>query len=247
MAVLLLLQTGHQMVPDVLHRACGIALFLLAVGHLVVTRRRTAALARGGWGFGRVLTLVVDVACLALVAAMALSGLSSAGLLRGLPQGLGRPSLYRDIHMVAVYLSLVVFSLHLGMHRRQVAGRLRAVFSMLSAAERARRHAGGSGDAGRARGSGRAYDSRRARVMRWAALLLAVVCAVGAYQTYDLQLAAYISHAARFARIEEDATLLPYLARFASVMVLFATVGALAARALSPCGARKAAASRGEQ
>ncbi|MEE8716400.1 MAG: hypothetical protein SOI26_04650 [Coriobacteriales bacterium] len=225
MVVLLLLQMGRQLMPSAVHEACGIALGALAVAHVVLNRRWFRGLARGRWDAARALRTVIDAACIAILLAMVASGLGASGLLRDVVPAVGRPSMYRGAHMTFVYLALIVFSLHLGTHWKVIVARVRSARGDGRGRDRAMDAdaRAAAGVRGAARRDARGNLPLAARVA--AGVAVAALCAVGAYELVNLRLIPYITHAVRFAFIDTSTPLVPYLAQYASVMVLFATLG----------------------
>lgn len=216
MLALLLLQMGRHLLPSQVHEVTGMALGACVVAHLALNRRWFAGLARGRWTAGRALQTAVVAALVAVVALVLVSGIGMSGLLFdfGTPCAPARPSRFRGVHMVCVYLALLLFSFHFGMHWKAVMAR-------------ARRALGGRA------------ASPLARVLLRATV--AALLAWGAWKFFDLGLLDYITRRTRFAFIDTERPVALYFLDYASVMGACAVLGHYAATLLAwlDRGARK--------
>lgn len=126
MAFTLPVLMGYSLVGELYHEIIGIALGVLCTAHAVLNRRWFAALFRGRYSAGRVLTTAVN---LLLVICVLTSLVSGVFLSKYVFRFLGisvLSSLMRTLHMLAAYWGFVLMSLHAGTHGGRMLAKLKS-------------------------------------------------------------------------------------------------------------------------
>lgn len=200
MLALLLFQMGRHLFPSQVHEVTGMLLGACVIAHVALNWRWFAGLARGRWSAYRVFQTLVNVALVVDIVLMLVSGIGMSGLLFdfGTPGAPSRPSQFRGMHMVCVYVALLLFSFHFGMHWRTVMARARKALGAYTAS----------------------------LPMRIALRIVALALLVwGIWQFFDLDLLDYITRKTRFAFIDTSQPLVLYFMNYAAVMAACAVLG----------------------
>ena len=116
MTVLLLFLMGYQFWGDTAHEWAGAAMFALFLAHHALNAGWYRGLLRGRYTAARVLGTVINLALLAAMLGLMVSGVMLSNhvfAFLGLSGGLG---FARLLHMAAAYWGFVLMALHLGLH-----------------------------------------------------------------------------------------------------------------------------------
>lgn len=126
MTVLLPLLMAYSLVGEAAHEWMGTAMLFLFFLHQVLHHRWYHALLRGPYHAPRVLHTVIDLLLVADLLLMGISGvLMSSHVFAFLHLSTGAATA-RAIHMPCAYWGFVLMSFHIGLHGRQVLGRIGA-------------------------------------------------------------------------------------------------------------------------
>lgn len=128
-AGLFLLALAYWWQGNLFHEIVGSSLFGVLIVHNVFNRRWYGAVPRGRYDARRWVGLLNTVALLlAMVVLFVTSIVISRGVFGFL--GLKPPFTVREIHVLAAYWTLLIFSLHLGTHWQRVMGASRGLFGV---------------------------------------------------------------------------------------------------------------------
>ncbi len=115
MTMIMLLQMAYVFADYRTHMWLGIAEFILYIIHNIFNRRWYAALFKGKYNTMRIVHTVINIAVLASMAGLMISGIilsNTFGLIR---IHTGR-AFARQLHMLSSYWGFAFMSLHLGLH-----------------------------------------------------------------------------------------------------------------------------------
>lgn len=125
MSILLVLQMLYLLVGEMYHEWAGLALVVLFIAHNVLNRRWYKVILKGRYTKKRILSTVINSACVISIIALAVSGISMAR--HSFDVQLLSMGKARILHMTAAYWGFVFISLHAGLHitatLRKAAGR----------------------------------------------------------------------------------------------------------------------------
>ncbi len=116
---------AYMLVGEEAHEWIGSGLALLFVLHNALNRKWYAALLTGRYTPLRAFQTAVNLLCLVLMAAAAVSGAAMSRYLYDIPFLSGGASLARTVHMLAAYWGYCFISLHLGLHWSMMLGMMR--------------------------------------------------------------------------------------------------------------------------
>lgn len=125
MTLVLLFLMGYQLWGDTAHEWAGAGMLVLFIGHHLLNLSWYKNLFRGKYTGIRVLSVVVDLALLAVMLCLMASGIMmSRHVFAFLPidGGMGTARL---VHMAGCYWGFVLMALHLGLHWSMMMGRIR--------------------------------------------------------------------------------------------------------------------------
>jgi len=197
-AGMLLLMT-YAVAGEKFHEWLGVVMLSLFLIHHIINKTWHKNLFRGSYTPLRTMLLIIDLLVLACMLAQAASGIAlSKHVFAPLQIHTGMAQA-RMLHMLGAYWGFVLMAIHLGMHWKMVSG-------MLSLCRK---------DAA-SRSSGTHFAVK--------ALLLGL-SAYGARAFVQHDLASYMFWERQFAFIDYEQPLLPLLADYASIAVLFAAAG----------------------
>lgn len=120
-----LLAMSFQFLPKGLHEALGVLLPVLALWHLALNRAWLAALRRGRWTRLRALSALIDGLLLAVLVAVAATGLCISQFLlkTALPVEVQRSLALHQLHVSLPWPLLILIGLHLGLHWQALGGK----------------------------------------------------------------------------------------------------------------------------
>lgn len=195
MTVLFLIQMGYHMLDNRAHEWTGVALCLLFLLHHILNGSWHTHLLKGRYSAQRILLTVTDVLLtLCMIAIIASSIMVSRHVFSFL--GLKLRALGRQIHMPATMWGFVLMGLHLGLHWGMMLGVMK-----------------------------RACKSKASR---WAVLvarvMLAVVCAFGAYQFIARELYMELFMLREFAFLDYSESLWFFAASYTAILTLWVAV-----------------------
>lgn len=134
MVLLLPVLMAYSLVGEQLHEWLGVLMLLLFLGHHALNWRWHRGLLRGRWNRLRAVQTAMDLALLALMACMMVSGvLLSYYVFDFLPIH-GGHDLGRTLHMLGAYWGLCLMSMHAGMHWNRKARTRRGEFLLRAGA-----------------------------------------------------------------------------------------------------------------
>lgn len=113
-AVLTLMPTAD--VEDIVHEWAGISLVVLAVVHIILTRRR--------WSAKRPIRIIVDVAIIACAIGLAVTSVYISRYVFAWLPALKGTGIARRVHMTCGFWFFVLVSIHVGMHLHALFGKL---------------------------------------------------------------------------------------------------------------------------
>ena len=116
---------AYMLVGEEAHEWIGSGLALLFVLHNALNRKWYAALLTGRYTPLRAFQTAVNLLCLVLMAAAAVSGAAMSRYLYDIPFLSGGASLARTVHMLAAYWGYCFISLHLGLHWSMMLGMMK--------------------------------------------------------------------------------------------------------------------------
>ena len=116
---------AYMLVGEEAHEWIGSGLALLFVLHNALNRKWYAALLTGRYTPLRAFQTAVNLLCLVLMAAAAVSGAAMSRYLYDIPFLSGGASLARTVHMLAAYWGYCFISLHLGLHWSMILGMMK--------------------------------------------------------------------------------------------------------------------------
>lgn len=116
MVVLLPLLMAYSLIGETFHEAAGTAMLVLFIMHLISHRKWWKAIPKGKYTSYRTFITVLDLALLALLILQPLSGIAMSHHLYTFIHLEGVSAAARAIHLALAYWSLVLMSLHLGLH-----------------------------------------------------------------------------------------------------------------------------------
>ena len=116
---------AYMLVGEEAHEWIGSGLALLFILHNALNRKWYAALLTGRYTPLRAFQTAVNLLCLALMTAAAVSGAAMSRYLYDIPFLSGGASLARTVHMLAAYWGYCFISLHLGLHWSMMLGMMK--------------------------------------------------------------------------------------------------------------------------
>ena len=127
MALALLFLMGYQLWEETAHEWAGTGMFVLFIVHHLLNLSWYRNLFRGKYTVIRVLTVVVDLALLAVMLCLMASGIiMSRHVFAFLPIA-GGMGTARLVHMAACYWGFVLMALHLGFHWSMMMARMKNI------------------------------------------------------------------------------------------------------------------------
>lgn len=128
MTLTLLFLMGYQLWGESAHEWAGAVMLVLFIAHHVLNAAWYRNLFRGKYTGVRILTIVVDLALLAVMFCLMASGIAmSRHVFAFLPIS-GGMGTARLIHMAACYWGFVLMAFHLGLHWGMMRARFRQMF-----------------------------------------------------------------------------------------------------------------------
>ncbi len=118
-AVFLLTAMGFRITGSSLHEWIGIGTFTLFVVHNALNYRWYAGLLKGNYGWFRIVNTSVNMLLLLAIFVLFITGMITSRILFPFvpsPEGM----LVRQLHALAAYWSLILASIHLGLHWKTV-------------------------------------------------------------------------------------------------------------------------------
>ena len=198
MIVLLPFLMSYQLIGEATHEWFGIGMFLLLVFHHLLNLHWHKNLCKGKYSWLRASVALIDVLLFLDMVSLAVSGIiMSRHLFTFLPIGSGS-GWARTIHMIASYWGFAFMSIHLGMHWNMILGLIN-----------------------------RMIWKKENSVWRTIGLR-GVVIVLGCYGVYAFikrQLGDYMLLKTEFVFFDFGEPLLFFLADYAAVMLLFASLG----------------------
>lgn len=123
---LILLSFAYQLTGNTLHEVLGFVLFSLLAAHTVLNRRWYGALFKGRQSPRRLINSAITLALLVLMTLLLLSGITNSHLLPAFVRVDGG-LLSRQLHTWTAYWSLILASIHLGLHWKMVMAEARKI------------------------------------------------------------------------------------------------------------------------
>ncbi len=117
---------AYILVGEEAHEWIGSALALLFVLHNVLNRRWYGALFKGRYTAARAFQAFVNIMCLVLMLAAAVSGAAMSRYIYDIPFLSGSASLARTAHMLSAYWGYFFISVHLGLHWSMIIGMIKS-------------------------------------------------------------------------------------------------------------------------
>ena len=126
MAVTLLLLMSKQVIDDAGHEYIGMFMGVLVMIHLYLNRQWFATIFKGRYSAVRALSVAINIA---LVSAFVLSGISGMLIAETFTftSAESLTELGRTVHIASSYWGFMLMGLHIGMHWRMIAGRVKTV------------------------------------------------------------------------------------------------------------------------
>lgn len=198
MTILLPLLMSYQLIGEATHEWIGIGMFLILVFHHLLNQQWHKTLLRGKYSWLRAFVTLTDVLLFFIMVSLTVSGIiMSRHIFTFLSFG-GASGGARIIHMIASYWGFVLMSIHVGMHWNMIIGLInRMIWENESSVWRT--------------------IGSRGAVM--------VLCSYGVYAFIKRQLGDYMLLKTEFVFFDFGEPLLFFLADYAAVMILFASLG----------------------
>lgn len=121
MSALMVLMMVYQFIGNVWHEYLGIALFCLAIIHNILNRKFYASILKGRYNTARVAISITDILLLEM---MCINAVSAVAISRYAFSFLNISASYqtRSVHVFSGWWTLVLMSVHIGLHCRTIAG-----------------------------------------------------------------------------------------------------------------------------
>lgn len=132
MILLLPLLMAYNLIGEVAHEYCGVAMILLFLCHHLLNRHWYKSLAKGKYSKTRILSVAVNFLLLIIMAALAVSGAAASKHLFTFLPIRGGQTAARTIHLVSSYWGFVVISFHTGLHGGMLLKMAKKVFHVPS-------------------------------------------------------------------------------------------------------------------
>ena len=211
MVVILPILMSYNLVGKATHIYLGLTMVLLFIIHHIINRRWLKNMAKGRYTPLRGVSTLINLLLTGVMFAMPVSGLIMDGQIVPALHITGSAATARLVHLPVAYWGFVLLSLHLGFQWNRLHGSLKSVFNVT-------------------------VPPAVSRFLRAAACLISLY-GVRAFIKRDLW--SYMSLTVQFAAFNKKEPLLYFFADYIAMMILFASIGFLAATFLQKAGAKR--------
>jgi hypothetical protein len=200
MVILLPVLMAELLVGKMLHEWMGLLMMVIFVAHHVLNFGWIKNLFKGTYSLSRAFTTCINFLLLVVMVSLAVSGAMMSSYVfvwLNITSGL---MFARKLHLVSSFWGLIVMSMHLGVHIGMASSVLRRKFSGLS-------------------------ESVMKVISVVSKIILLAVCAFGVYSFAEQNVANYLFLKQMFMFYDFTRPTIVFLAEYASMIVLFATIG----------------------
>lgn len=126
MLILFLLVMSFVFIPRQLHEVLGLVMPTAVVIHLIWNRRWFFNILRGSWNGRKIISTLINFAMLITLIVIVATGvcMSNFIFIDVIPMEIHRNMTLHQIHVSMPYILLMLIGLHIGLHWREILGRL---------------------------------------------------------------------------------------------------------------------------